>query len=167
MNPVVNFRKRVVAAALALLALSSTGLAQESVFPSANDKRNAEQLSPQKVSQRTRDYLKRKMKNHGADARQLALDVALLEWDAARKHAQEISAQPRVDRNAGGKEGAAELTPAFFDLQDQLRTRANELDAAAGRHDPKATAAAYGALLDTCATCHAVFRAKAGASEVK
>jgi ribosome-associated translation inhibitor RaiA/cytochrome c556 len=138
---------------LALVLLPWPAQAGDSIFPTKAEVKNAELLQPKQVSTRTREYLKTKMKNHGADARQLALEVALLQWDAAKKHANEIAAQPRLEKTAA----VPELTDGFFVLQEQLRTRAGELSAAADRKDPKGTAAAYGAMLDTCATCHAVY----------
>jgi hypothetical protein len=151
----VRGRGGLLAAALALLPLAAH--AGDTVFPTAAEKQNARLLDPKHVSERTKAYLKTKMKNHGADARQLATDVALLQWEKVKKHANEIAVQPRVDRSAAGKVGAIELSDAFFELQDLLRTRASELEASADRKDPKATAAAFGAMLDTCATCHSVY----------
>jgi ribosome-associated translation inhibitor RaiA len=81
---------------LALALLPSPARAGDSIFPTKAEVKNAELLQPKQVSTRTRDYLKTKMKNHGADAQKLSLEVALLQWDAAKKHANEIATQPRL-----------------------------------------------------------------------
>ncbi|MDY7226252.1 cytochrome c [Hyalangium rubrum] len=115
--------------------------------------------APDYLPESARGLLRKKMERHGQDARDLMFGVALLQYDVARATALRISAEPRLVRPiAGGEDDLNALLPErFFVLQDEARTRAQAVAAAAEKKDDKALAESYGRLMETCVACHAAY----------
>jgi hypothetical protein len=98
------------------------------------------------------------MKDHKADMSALTFAVVLLDRPGAERLARSIAASPRLARpSERPDELNSLLPPRFFELQDQLRRRADDLAAAARSGDDAAMAKAYGALSETCVACHATY----------
>lgn len=106
-----------------------------------------------------RMILLERMGNHRQDMTRLHAAVLFLEHDAAKVLAGQIAAEPRLAQPMRG--ASAELNslvpPRFFELQDELRQRAQAVARAAAAGDDAQIAKAYGALTETCVRCHAAF----------
>jgi hypothetical protein len=115
--------------------------------------------APDYLPESARGLLRQKMERHGQDAKDLMFGVTLLQYDMARAAAQSISSEPRLVRPiAGGEDDLNALLPErFFVLQDEARTRAKAIAAAAEKRDNKALAESYGRLMETCVSCHAAY----------
>jgi cytochrome c556 len=133
---------------VALICLASfVAAAQESVFPSKEEKKMARILEPQEVTTEVKAFLKLKMKLHNKDMRDLVLAVATLKYDEAKRSAQGIANSPRL---------AEENTPApaFKTLQDTLRKDASAVVAACEKKSADELATAFDAMIATCMSCH-------------
>jgi len=115
--------------------------------------------SPNYISPAMRVILDNRMQHHGEAAMRLSMSVVLLDYADAWKAAQGISEQATLARPRPSEADTlnAALPPLFFDLQDELRVHADELQKAAEQRDPKKLGAAYGRLTSTCVACHAVY----------
>lgn len=135
------------ALALLLCLTSVLASAQESVFPSKEEKKMARILEPQVVTVEVKAFLKAKMKLHNKDMRDLVLAVATLKYDEAKRYAQGIANSPRL---------AEENTPApaFKVLQDNLRKDANAVIAACDKKSPEELSTAFDSMIATCMSCH-------------
>jgi cytochrome c556 len=121
--------------------------AQESVFPSKEEKKMAKLLEPQEVSADVKAFLKLKMKAHNKDMRDLVLAVATLKYDEAKRYAQGIANSPRLaDENTPA--------PAFKTLQDSLKRDATAIVAACEKKNPDELATAFDSMIATCMSCH-------------
>jgi cytochrome c556 len=111
------------------------------------------------LSLTARAIIHQKMANHSKQMTELVWAVVFLDYEQAARQASAIAAEPRFARPITGDatELNTVLPPRFFDLQDQLRLRARTLEAIARTRDPNATARAFGALADSCVSCHAVY----------
>ncbi|MBL8957551.1 MAG: cytochrome c [Myxococcaceae bacterium] len=114
-------------------------------------------LQPEKVTARVREALKRKMKSHSRDFLSLPLHIVLADFGAVERATQGIMNEPRIDKAAAGDDLSG-LSGPFFQLQDQLRERAGALNQAARGKDVSAMTTALGPLMETCATCHLIYR---------
>ena len=133
---------------VALICLASlVAAAQESVFPSKEERKMARILEPQEVTTEVKAFLKLKMKLHNKDMRDLVLAVATLKYDEAKRSAQGIANSPRL---------AEENTPApaFKTLQDTLRKDASAVVAACEKKSADELATAFDAMIATCMSCH-------------
>lgn len=140
-----------------LLVLSSSALADESIFPSKEQLKAAEQLSPGAMSRENRSFLKGKMKHHNKDAKDLAIAVATVNLAEVQRLAQSLANAPRLDRAAGA---ASQLPDRFFELQDELKTTSQKLADAARATDANAVLGQYKLLVTTCMNCHLSFKAQ-------
>ena len=105
-----------------------------------------------------RDLLDSRMKSHGRDVMQVSVAVVLLEYDDALAAAQSIADEPGVVRVPAGDDTLnASLPKRFFDLQDELHARAQDLVGTIKKHDDKAIAVAYSRMTETCIACHSVY----------
>ena len=146
----------VVALALAV-TLAPSARAQGSIFPSKQQRTLARHLDPAVVSTEARAFLKAKMKAHGKDLRELSMAVATLNYAEAKRFAQGIANQPRLDQSVKG----ADVLPAdYFVLQDSLKQLAGEVVSTAEQRDDHELVTAYAHLVQTCASCHHAFVAK-------
>jgi cytochrome c556 len=130
-----------------IIFTSLAAVAQESVFPSKEEKKMARILEPQEVNAEVKAFLKLKMKAHNKDMRDLVLAVATLKYDEAKRYAQGIANSPRL---------ADERTPApaFKIIQDELRKNATDLVTACDKKNPDDLATAFDAMMTTCISCH-------------
>lgn len=136
---------RLFAALLCLTALVAA--AQESVFPSKEEKKMARILEPQEVTVEVKAFLKLKMKAHNKDMRDLVLAVATLKYDEAKRFAQGIANSPRLaEENVPA--------PAFKTLQDTLKKDASAVVAACEKKSPDELATAFDSMIATCMSCH-------------
>lgn len=106
-----------------------------------------------------RALVHQKMASHSKQMTELVWAVVLLDYAQSASIAGAIGSEVRLARPTTGDatELGAALSPRFFDLQDQLRARARQLEVAARLRDSAATAKAYGALAETCVSCHDAF----------
>lgn len=146
----------VVALALAV-TLAPSARAQGSIFPSKQQRTMARHLEPSVVSTEARAFLRGKMKAHRKDLRELSMAVATLNYAEARRFAQGIANQPRLDESVKG----ADVLPAdYFVLQDNLKQLAGELVAVADEQDDQQLVNAYARVVQACASCHHAFVTK-------
>jgi cytochrome c556 len=87
---------------------------------------------------------------------ELVWAVVLLDHASTATLANAIAAEPRFRRPLTGDatELNSALPPRFFTLQDELLTRARELEVAARSRDAARIARGYGALATSCVACH-------------
>ena len=119
-------------------------------------------LTEPPLSLTARALIHQKMVNHSKQMTDLVWAVVLLNYPQSAELAQAIAAEPRLGRPTSGDatELNSALPPRFFELQDELRTRAQHLETAARVRDPGATAKAYGQLAETCVSCHDAYISK-------
>lgn len=117
--------------------------------------------APSYLSPTARQLIKERMRRHRGDALALLKAVLFLDHATVERLAAELAAEPRLTRPIAG--GADDLNAAlperFFVLQDELRTRALELGAAAKSPDDSLMAARLGELTQTCVSCHSAYLA--------
>lgn len=116
---------------------------------------------PSYLSPIARQLLKQRMLRHGGDTLALVQSVLFLDHQTTQRLAAEIAAEPRLTRPiAGGADDInAALPERFFVLQDELKSRALDLGAAARLPDTGQLAARLGELTQTCVNCHAAYLA--------
>jgi len=114
---------------------------------------------PEYLPEEARDVLRDRMARHGADMTVLMATVLMLDHELAAELAHNIATEPRLARPRAGDSDAvnALLPPRFFDLQDQLKTRASEVVTAAHQRDDARLVKAYGRLAETCVACHSTY----------
>ncbi len=103
-----------------------------------------------------RALLNKRMQRHGNDMALLMMSVLLLSDDGVSALARNIEREPTLSRVSHADDDTlnAQLPVRFFDLQDDLKTHAHELGAAADAHDRSRVMAAYMAVSQTCVSCH-------------
>ncbi len=114
---------------------------------------------PEWLPSEAREMLSARMQRHGEEMMLLLVSVMTLSHEDTQQLAEEVAAEPRLGRpNPGEKDTINARLPArFFDLQDQLRERANAVAAAAVAKDDGRIVRAYGQLAETCVSCHTVY----------
>lgn len=141
--------------AIVLVSLTAvTAFAQESVFPSKQEREMAKLLEPQQISADVKAFIKGKMKAHNKDMKDLVLAVATLKFDECKRYAQGIANAPRLDKAVGQ---SVDLPEAFFSLQDGLRKQASALVAACEAKKPDELLASFNQMMGTCMSCHNAF----------
>lgn len=144
--------------ALSAAALLTAPFARaDDAFPSKDTIKAARLLDDVRVPEKTRSFLRNKMKHHSEEMRELVMAVVLLDHQRSRSLAWAIANQPRLDRSVLQQQGVV-LDPSFFTLQDQLKANAKTLAEATADKDPGSLTASLSQVLNTCATCHALFR---------
>lgn len=161
--------KRLAALAVVVVftlafTIATDARAQGSIFPSKQERALARHLDPAAVSAEARTFLKGKMKAHGKDLRELSMAVATLNYAEAKRFAQGIANQPRLDPNLPG---ANTLPADYFALQENLKQLAGELVTIAEQQEDQELVTAYAHLVQTCASCHHAFVAQKAAAPVK
>lgn len=121
--------------------------------------RNRKLPAPAHLPEAARGLLSERMMNHGNDMSDLMWATLFLDDQSVRDIADHIRTSPRFARplSRDATELNSLLPAEFFALQDQLVVRATDLAEAAERRDAEAMAASYGALMQTCVRCHAVY----------
>lgn len=115
--------------------------------------------APSYLSPLARQVLKQRMKRHGNDMLTMVRSVLFLDHETTQRIAAELAAEPRLTRAiAGGSDDVnAALPERFFVLQDELRSRALDLAAAAKGGDDAKLAARLGEVTQTCVSCHSAY----------
>jgi cytochrome c556 len=115
--------------------------------------------APTYLSPLARQLLKQRMKRHGTDMLAMLRAVLFLDHESTQRLAAELAAEPRLTRAIAG--GADDLNAAlperFFVLQDELRSRALDLAAAAKEANDARLAARLGDVTQTCVSCHSTY----------
>jgi cytochrome c556 len=103
--------------------------------------------------------LSARMDRHGEEMMMMLVSVMMLQHRQAELLAEHVAAEPQLGRPSPGEKGtiSALLPPRFFALQDQLVSRAHAVAAAARANDSSRIVRAYGQLVETCVSCHAVY----------
>jgi hypothetical protein len=115
---------------------------------------------PEYLSGTARAVLRTRMASHARDMGDLMSAIMVLQYDRIRERSEAIAGDANFARPLTGD--AAELNSAlpekFFQLQDELRTRARVLTRAAEERNAFAVADSYENVSGTCVRCHAVYR---------
>ena len=106
-----------------------------------------------------RSLLHKRMQRHSESMIRLVVAVTLLQHERAQKFATEIANEPRLMRPLPGDDELFNngLPERLFVLQDELRSRAKTLASAAQGSNDEAMVAGLGQVIQTCASCHALF----------
>ena len=111
------------------------------------------------LSLTARALLHARMVNHSKQMMELVRAVVLLDFAESAEIGRAIAAEQRFARPTSND--ATELNSAlparFFELQDQLRARGQRLEAAARARDANAVAKSFGAVAETCVSCHSAY----------
>lgn len=118
-------------------------------------------LGEPKLSGTARALIKQRMSNHSKNMTELVWAVVFLDYRESAQLASVIAHEPRLARPTTGDatELNSAIPPRFFELQDELRARALRLEASARLRDPGSVAKSYGALAETCVSCHDAYMA--------
>lgn len=106
-----------------------------------------------------RNLLKARMERHGEDMTFLLPSVVLLSYRWAEGLTERIAAEPRLARPGAGDADSlnARLPERFFQLQDEVRAKAQAVSEAARARDDARLARTFGELTQTCVACHALY----------
>jgi cytochrome c556 len=106
-----------------------------------------------------RRAIAQRMVDHGARASALVQSALVLDYGLVEENAKAFAEAKQLGRPAPGEQNtlAAAVPSRFFDLQDQLKTQAKALSAAAHRHDDTQMGHALGQTLQTCIACHSTY----------
>lgn len=144
--------------ALALLAAAGALLGATPAEPGPEPRKPRTELpTPAHLPAGARMLLLERMGNHRVDMSRLSQAVLFLDHEEAGALARRIAEEPRLAEPGDADELNSLIPPRFFELQDELRERAEALAAAARKGDDAAIAKAYGRLNETCVRCHAVW----------
>ncbi len=115
---------------------------------------------PEPLAPPARALLKQRMAAHTRDMGSLMSAIMLLEYASIAIRAEAIADDANWARPLTGDatELNAQIPEKFYVRQDDLKTAARRLAAAARLHDPYKVADAYGRVAETCVRCHADFR---------
>jgi len=115
---------------------------------------------PEPLPPAARALLKERMATHARDMSDLVSAIMLLEYARISIRAEAIADEANWSRPLTGDatELNAQVPEKFFVRQDDLKTAARRLAAAANLHNPYKVAEAYGHVSETCVRCHADFR---------
>jgi hypothetical protein len=106
-----------------------------------------------------REMIAARMQRHAEDMMFLMASVVLLNHEVAAQLSDGIANEPRLARPAAGERDTlnALLPGGFFELEDELRERSRAVAVAAKLKDNARLTKAYGQLVETCVSCHAVY----------
>jgi hypothetical protein len=103
----------------------------------------------------------------GGQVKELRWAAGSLEFERAAELARTVAAASHIGRPLDAQATAASVIPAhYLTLQTEMRERAQRLAAVAATEDRRALSMAYGALVDTCTPCHALYRVAAQPLEI-
>ena len=113
-------------------------------------------LGEPKLPLMARALIKKRMSNHSRNMTELVWAVVFLDYRESAQLASTIANEPRLARptSEDATELNAAIPPRLFELQDELRRRALQLERSARQRDPNAVAKSYGVLAETCVSCH-------------
>lgn len=104
-----------------------------------------------------RQVVQAAMLGHAHDMQRLVLAVALLDYGEVAKLARTVGDRPIFPEPMRERLRRAGLSSRFFKEADLLRTRAAALEAVAVMNFPQALAPAFGAVTESCVTCHSAY----------
>jgi cytochrome c556 len=138
----------------------AVGLLCAGALVSAEEPRAERHLSPPgDLSPAVRQLLHERMARHGRTMSALVQSVIVLDWNESSRLAREIVEEPRLARPIS--KDASELNSAlperFFQLQDELRERAQRLGDLARARNGAELPKAFGQLTETCVSCHRIY----------
>ena len=115
------------------------------------------------ISDASREYLVRRMRDHGQTTTDLLFAVLLLDNAGTQRIAGRMAKwnAPGPHEVQNEEQLHSEFPETFFDLETSLRVSAMTLSAAAAKGDASAVATHYSALVGTCVECHALFTRRA------
>jgi cytochrome c556 len=115
---------------------------------------------PEPLAPAARALLKERMATHARDMASLMSAIMTLEYSSIAIRAEAIADDANFSRplTNDATELNAQIPEKFFFRQDDLKTAARRLAAAARTKNPYKVADAYGHLSETCVRCHADFR---------
>lgn len=115
------------------------------------------------ISDTSREYLARRMRDHGQTTTDLLFAVILLDNEGTQRIAGGMAKwnAPGAHEVQNEERLHSEFPETFFDLETSLRISAMSLSAAAAKGDAGAVATQYSALVSTCVDCHALFTRRA------
>jgi cytochrome c556 len=118
---------------------------------------------PEPLSPAARTILKSRMASHAHDMDHLVAAIMVLDYPSIVQRADEIASDVNLSRplTSDATEMNSALPEKFFVRQDELKSGAKTLAAAARELDPYQVADAYGKLADRCVRCHADYRPRA------
>ena len=146
-------RKILLLAAL----VAAPAFAQGSIFPDKATRKAARQLEAVTISEDVRAFLKGKMKEHGRQVKELSVALATLRFGEVQRLAQDIANEPRIDASVGP---AMKLPPRFFELQEEMKKKAQALSDAAKADQMSGSLEKYTLVVEGCMACHAAFKAQ-------
>jgi cytochrome c556 len=116
-------------------------------------------LAEPPLSPAARALVRQKMAQHSKQMTELVWAVVFLDHRETARIAIAIASEPRLARptTRDATELNAALPPLYFELQDRLRDRAQNLAVAARTWDGQAVARAYGQVAETCVSCHEAY----------
>lgn len=101
------------------------------------------------------------MRLHGDDMSDLMWSVLFLDHESTHAIAEDIARTPRIARPLEGEQDMNDLnhvlSPAFFEIQDELVEHSKALAAAASEKDRVKVADEFGDLMKTCVRCHSTY----------
>jgi hypothetical protein len=119
---------------------------------------------PEPLSPLAKAALKTRMASHARDMNQLVSAIMVLNYPDIAQRATGIAGDANLSRplSRDASELNSSLPEKFFVRQDDLRTAARALFAAASALDPYRVADAYGKVSEGCVRCHADYRPRTG-----
>jgi hypothetical protein len=125
--------------------------------PSRSISPSPEMGTPEHIPPAARAVIRSRMQHHGAQLGALVSQVVLLDYEAVAHTAGEIYDEPTLARPLTGDELNGVLPERFFALQDDLRSDARRLVAAAARRDSAQLAGELAVLTKGCMACHDLY----------
>ena len=111
------------------------------------------------IDEKTRDYLGKRMRDHGRTATDLLFAVVLMDHEGTERIAKRIAEGP--PKGAYYDEGEARLhevfPETFFEMEETLSTAALTLASAAAAEDSDGVSQHYSQIVETCVECHTLF----------
>lgn len=111
------------------------------------------------ISEDSRSYLTKRMRNHGNQATDLLNAVILMDMVTTKRIARQIAKPESVSAMNLPREKALhlEFPETFFDMEEAMRKQALRLYAEATLATPDTVLREYSGLLLTCVGCHSLF----------
>ncbi len=106
-----------------------------------------------------RQLLNKRMHRHGEQMEKLLWAALSINRPMVKSLAQAIADEPRISKPSSNDLSTLNhvFPKQFFALQEELRSQAVLLVAAADKSDDTAMAEAYGKLAQTCVRCHSLY----------
>lgn len=116
---------------------------------------------PESLPEPARLALRERMTGHARNMGTLMSAIMVLDYFTIRERAAGMADDDSLTRPLKGDSSglAAALPDTFFELHEEMRTRAGLLRDAAEMRSALDVSNAYGQLATTCVNCHSVYRA--------